>query len=285
MDNQLNLTPVREFVLAFKDIQDVQFAAVPYPLASHEGIAYLLLVASINQGTSAENVRDLMRALYDLLGDDLLKIQHVPQAQYLPVLKKWQVGWRIGEQIPRILASAGNFIEVSEKHGGLIERGKCQPDAVTAARKIVENIYFMGSGATSARKKVWMFMRWMVRPAPDIGIWNPPLKPADLRIPLDSNTGKAFQDLVRFSPFKEWMADQKKVFEWEAPGKMASTASNVEIVTELARMLFPDDPARVEYAFFCYGRRFGKGEAAHRCWSIVGCKGCPLKSFIGCAGI
>ena len=41
MDNHPNLNSVREFVLAFKDIQDVQFDAVPYPLASHEGIAYL----------------------------------------------------------------------------------------------------------------------------------------------------------------------------------------------------------------------------------------------------
>lgn len=48
MDNHHNLTPVREFVIVFNDIQDVHFAAVPYPLASHEGTAYLLLVACIN---------------------------------------------------------------------------------------------------------------------------------------------------------------------------------------------------------------------------------------------
>nr|WP_277881169.1 DUF2400 family protein [Leptolyngbya sp. FACHB-321] len=141
----------------------------------------------------------------------------------------------------------------------------------------------MGNKPTGARKKAWMFMRWMVRPYPDIGIWNPPLNTADLRVPLDVNTGKAFLDLYKKTPLLARIKAKGIEFEKEGDA-LASTASNVESVTAIARWLFPDDPARVDYALFCYGRRFGRGEDRHRCWKIVGCYQCPIKELMNCPG-
>lgn len=286
MDATSVLKQVREFVSAFSAIPDLQFSAVPYSLESHEGIAYLLLVASIDQSTAAESVRDLVKALYNELGDDLLTIHKVPPSQYELVLEKFRAhapGWRIRKKIPSILCSASRFIEEAEKDGGLVEWGRRQPSVGAAAEKIATGIFHMGKDRQGARKKTWMFMRWMVRSEPDIGVWNPPLSPVDLCVPLDRNTGKAFSDLVQVSPFKDLVMEKGIRFKWKIPKKiMESNRKNVECVTEVARWIFPDDPAQVDYAFFCYGRRFSIGEDGHRCWKIVDCNQCSIRKIIDC---
>jgi hypothetical protein len=53
------------FVTTFDYKRDVQFSAVPFLLDSHEGIGYLLMVASVNQRAPAEGIRDLIRKMYD----------------------------------------------------------------------------------------------------------------------------------------------------------------------------------------------------------------------------
>jgi hypothetical protein len=276
---------VREFVLLFDGIRDLQFGAVPYPLDRHQGIAYLLLVASVNQSTAAEHVRDLMTALYHELGEDLLRIHSVPRLRYESVWHEHGVGgWYIWDRIPSILSSASQFIEGTEKQGGLVSWGRKQLDTVTAADMIATNVYYMGRDPQGARKKTWMFMRWMVRATPDIGVWSPALSPADLRVPLDRNTGTAFSDLADLPPFKDRMDEKGMGFELESGRKLKSTALNVEMVTEVARWLFPDDPARVDYPFFCYGRRFRRGEDQHRCWSVVRCDQCPMRDRVACSG-
>lgn len=285
MDASSALSHVREFVSKFSTIRDVQFSTVPYSLESHKGIAYLLLVASINQGAAAEHVRDLVKALYDELGDDLLTTHKVLHAKYEFVLEKFRAsGWRIWGKIPDILSSASKFIEEAEEHGSLVDYPRKQPSVAATADKIATQVFYMGNDPQGARKKTWMFMRWMVRSEPDIGVWNPPLDPAELRVPLDTNTGKAFSDLVQTSPFKDWVRDKAISFRSERPNKMASTSKNVESVTKVARWIFPNDPAQVDYAFFCYGRRFSYGEDQHRCWAIVNCNQCSIKELVKCPG-
>ena len=141
----------------------------------------------------------------------------------------------------------------------------------------------MGKDPLGARKKAW-FMRWMVRPRPDIGVWHPPLNPADLRIPLDVNTGRAFTDLCDIPAIKDRVAREGIWFTIDARCNLESDRHNVEKVTQIARWIYPDDPARLDYAFFCYGRRFGRGEDEHRCWKIVGCAHCPIKESFQCKG-
>jgi hypothetical protein len=279
------LDRIRDFVCGFDNIRGVQLEAVPYPLDSHEGIAYLLMVASINQGTSAERVRDLMRSLYDRLGDELLHFHSISSRYYVDVLEQFRdEHWNIWAEIPKILSSASKFIPATERYGGLVERGRKQPDTETAADRIARNIYYMGKNPEGARKKVWMFMRWMVRPFPDIGVWNPPLSPADLRIPLDANTGRAFLDMCHLTPLADRMKDEGIELKLDERGRIASTAMNVESLTAVARWFFPNDPARVDHAFFCYGRRYSRGEDSHRCWNIVSCTSCPIRDLVRCRG-
>jgi len=285
MSTQTVCDKIHEFTYHFKHIKDIQFDAVPYPLDSHEGIAYLLFVASINQSCAAENVRDLVHKLHTTLGENLFYFNQIPENQQVQIIKTHNTyRWKLSEKLPRILSSVAEFVQATTKYGGLVERGRNQPDAFTAAEKIATNIYYMGKDPQGARKKVWMFMRWMVRPFPDIGVWNPPLKPSDLRIPLDVNTGQAFLDLCIHPHIQDRMRSEIISFDKDELGKLKSTAVNMEAVTKVARWFFPDDPACLDYPFFCYGRRFKAGEDKHRCWNIVKCDKCSFRSLVSCPG-
>ena len=274
---------ISEFIDKFKDLRDVQFSTVPYPLDSHEGIAYLLMVASINQGIAAERIRDLVRALYDLLGGSLLNIHQVPVSDYLHILQEYKQGWKIWQNLPDILCSVSRFAEIAQKNGGLVERGRAQADVHQAVEKISTKIFFMGKDPNGAKKKAWMFMRWMVRPFPDIGVWNPPLRKDELKIPLDVNTGKAFLELLKVKSFQERKKELKLDFDFD-DGALASTKKNVDNVTEIAKWIDSEDPSRLDYPFFCFGRRFNRGMDQHRCWSMVKCSQCSMKSLIHCPG-
>lgn len=88
------------------------------------------------------------------------------------------------------------------------------------------------SGSTSANKRLYMFLRWMVRKGSevDFGIWNR-VTPAQLLVPVDTHvyaTAKALGLTSRSS------ADLK---------------TSVEITGQMAK-IWPDDPARGDFALY-----------------------------------
>lgn len=87
-------------------------------------------------------------------------------------------------------------------------------------------------GSTSANKRLYMFLRWMVRrnSQVDFGIWNS-ISPGDLIIPLDTHV---YQVAVRLGLTKRKAADLKAA---------------IEITRALAR-IWPDDPARGDFALY-----------------------------------
>ena len=88
----------------------------------------------------------------------------------------------------------------------------------------------------SAAKRICMYLRWMVRPAQrgvDFGLWRDiPL--SALRLPLDVHTGNVARELGLL---------HRKASDWRA----------VEEVTDVLRMLDPDDPVRYDFALFGMG--------------------------------
>ena len=87
-------------------------------------------------------------------------------------------------------------------------------------------------GSTSANKRLYMFLRWMVRKGSpvDFGIWNN-VTPAQLLVPVDTHvfdTAKALGLTARSS------ADLK---------------TSIEITGEMAK-IWPDDPARGDFALY-----------------------------------
>lgn len=88
----------------------------------------------------------------------------------------------------------------------------------------------------STCKRLHMFMRWMVRvDSPvDLGLWSEYTSPASLTIPLDVHV---CQEAVRLGLI-------------ERPTMSLATARRI---TEQARTIFPDDPARLDFALFGLG--------------------------------
>lgn len=88
----------------------------------------------------------------------------------------------------------------------------------------------------SAAKRLCMYLRWMARPAQrgvDLGLWDGiPL--SALRLPLDVHTGNVARQLGLL---------RRKASDWRA----------VEEVTDVLRMLDPDDPVRYDFALFGMG--------------------------------
>ncbi|HIQ32135.1 MAG TPA: DUF2400 family protein [Methanothermococcus okinawensis] len=199
---------------------------------------YLLLVASIDEGNvvgRADNARKLLVRLYQHFGEDLFKI--TDEGIFRGVLDDItadQLLGRIGWMIPEILASVNRF--VLERAGGdLINYSREFEKPYHFVEEIGRNILRMGKSRGSARKKAWMYMRWMVRGYPDLRIFDH-FSPADLYVPLDRNVARVAVALEVLESIDN--------LNWE----------DVVKVTEFARTLFPQDPAKVDYPFFLLER-------------------------------
>lgn len=83
--------------------------------------------------------------------------------------------------------------------------------------------------AGSACKRLWLYLRWMVRPADgvDLGIW--PLLPSQLLLPLDTHTHRISQNLG---------LTERKDASWRT----------AEEITARLRELDPADPVRYDFA-------------------------------------
>lgn len=88
---------------------------------------------------------------------------------------------------------------------------------------------------SSPCKRLWMFLRWMVRRdgIVDLGIWQT-LNPDWLQIPLDTHV---FQEACRLGITKRKTADQKTAKE----------------ITDYFRTVFPQDAAQGDFALFGLG--------------------------------
>lgn len=91
-------------------------------------------------------------------------------------------------------------------------------------------------GKTTANKRINMFLRWMVRTnSPvDLGIWDW-YRPSDLIIPLDTHV---LQESRRLGLL---------------PEKSAGTLKTAVLLTDVFRLVWPDDPCRGDFALFGLG--------------------------------
>ena len=97
-----------------------------------------------------------------------------------------------------------------------------------------DNIKGFPKNNTSACKRLNMLLRWMARKdSPvDLGLWN--IDPAKLIIPVDTHVHRMALDL---GLTKRRQADMKTALE----------------ITDAMREIWPDDPAKGDFALFGYG--------------------------------
>jgi len=203
---------------------------------------YLLLVASVDEGNvvgAAENARKLMVGCYSFLKEQLFSAD---QNMFREALEnvRWKFEARESSLIPNILGSVNSFVS-NQAQGDILSYSRRFASPFELAEQISMNILRMGRTAGSARKKTWMYMRWMVRGFPDLRLFHH-LQPRDLFVPLDKNVARV---AVCLNVIPEM--------------KLASlTWDDVVQITSLARKLFPEDPAKVDYPLFLLGRRLSR---------------------------
>src|SRR5262249_39987071 len=140
---------------------------------------------------------------------------------------------------------------------------------------IAAKVYRMGITAGSAQKKSWMYMRWMVRPEPDLGLFLN-VRPADLYIPLDSNVARALNLVSELLPGDQDLSKLPR----DKSGKLKLNWACVDVATSFAKRLFPEDPARMDYALFLLGRSRAR-VSGDSCKTIL--SSCGLGEVFACA--
>lgn len=198
---------------------------------------YLLLAASIDITRivgAAENARKILCSLYNLVGERLFTETDVWEIErWFNYLKgKYNLG-RESNKIPYYISKVNCFVK--EVGGDLYRWGRGYKN-VKELIDLIANKCDLG-GPISARKRVCMYLRWMVRPKPDLRLWNH-LSPRDLYLPLDRNVGYVLSKLGVLSE------EELNYLQWK----------HVVKATNFAKELFPEDPVKVDYPFFLIGR-------------------------------
>ena len=212
---------------------------------SHEGrrrtAHYFLLVASITETQligRAENSRALMIHFHDKMNNDLFKAQnaslfkeHITGSPFYVDLGPEK------DYIPEVLVSVNQFVhDIAEED--LIRFTEKYTKPTEVVEEIAQHVKRMDG---LYREKPWMYLRWMTRPDPDLGIFH--FSTADLLVPVTSYLRDVAHCLMLCpesdSEFLENIENRAKARE---------------SITSFARELFPEDPTKVDYPLYLLGR-------------------------------
>jgi hypothetical protein len=207
---------------------------------------YFLLIASILEDRMvgfSENARRTLILLHQAYGNRIFEI-HKPHMFAEKILAGgfYEDLGPSRDAISPVLTSVNEFV-----------KDKAGKDIITYSKTFQKTKDFVAAVAGNVERlrgpyldKVWVYMRWMVRPQPDLQIFNH-FSPADLYVPLTPENANvaASLGLINSAMPSLWRD------EYRAPRARES-------ITHFARQLFPDDPGRVDYPFFLLGRWLAK---------------------------
>ena len=203
---------------------------------------YFLLASSILDDTVVgypENARMLMVYLHEALGNTLFEIKkaHLFEEEIIKADFYHDLGPN-KKAASEILASINLFIRTKAERNLLKYAQK-----FTKPKDFIEDIAQNIPALSGPQKdRAWTYMRWMVRQQPDLQIYDH-LLPEDLYVPLtkeNANVAASLGIIPSASPTL-WRDEQ-------------TAAQARQRLTEFAKRLFPQDPAKVDYPFFLLGR-------------------------------
>jgi len=197
------------------------------------------LVASINETDligRAENARAILTYFYNIFHEDLFRL--VADDAFRHYLPQLPCSHELGPHktaIPSILASANRFLQHTA-HGDLI----AYVTGLTRLQDVVDVLTGQIEGMSA--DKAWMYLRWMSRPTPDLGVFDA-FSPADLQVPLTSYIRDVAYCLgLCADPRTQWWTNEE-----------AAHRARVRF-TDFAKTLYPEDPCRVDYPLYLLGR-------------------------------
>jgi len=203
---------------------------------------YFLLSASILDDTIVgypENARMLLAYLHTALGNSLFEIKkgHLFEEEIVKTNFYHDLG-------PNKKAASENLASVN-----LFIRTHAERNLLKYAQRFTKPTDFIEDLAQNIpslrgphKDRAWIYMRWMVRPQPDLQIYDH-LLPEDLYVPLtkeNANVAASLGIITSASP-SLWR-DEK------------TAAEARQRLTNYAKRLFPQDPSKIDYPFFLLGR-------------------------------
>ena len=203
---------------------------------------YFLLVSSVLEDKVvgfSENARKLLVYLHETFNNRLFEISkpHIFEEEIIKCGFYGDLG-PYREVIPEILTCVNKFVrDKAEKN--LIKYSQRFSKPKDLVEDLAQNIEKMNE---PRKDKAWVYMRWMVRPEPDLEIFNH-FSPEDLNVPLTGENANvaASLGLINSVAPSLWK-DKHRAMEAR------------EKITNFAKQLFPKDPAKVDYPFFLLGR-------------------------------
>ncbi len=203
---------------------------------------YFLLAASILDDTIVgypENARMLLVYLHEAFGNAFFEIKkaHLFEEEIVKADFYHDLGPN-KKAASEILAQINLFVRLKAERN-LLQYAQKFSKPKDLIEDLAQNIPAL---AGPHKDKLWIYMRWMVRPQPDLQIYDHFL-PEDLYVPLtkeNANVAASLGVIGNASP-SIWRDEQTA---GEARQKL----------TYFAKRLFPKDPAKVDYPFFLLGR-------------------------------
>jgi Protein of unknown function (DUF2400) len=203
---------------------------------------YFLLASSILDDTVVgypENARMLLVYLHETFGSNLFDIKkaHLFEEEIVKADFYHDLG-------PNKKAASEILAQIN-----LFVREKAERNMLKYAQKFnkpkdfIEDIAKNVTALSGPHKdRAWIYLRWMVRSQPDLQIYDH-LLPEDLYVPLtkeNANVAASLGVITSASP-SLWRDEQ-------------TAADARQKLTDFAKQLFQQDPAKVDYPFFLLGR-------------------------------
>ncbi len=203
---------------------------------------YFLLAASILDDTIVghpENARMLMVYLHEACGNSFFEIKkaHLFEEEIVKADFYHDLGPN-KKAAPENLAAVNLFIRNNAEKNLLKYAQK-----FTKPKDFIEDISKNIPALSGPHKdRAWTYMRWMVRPLPDLQIYDH-LLPEDLYVPLTKENANVAASLgIIPSALPSLWRDEP------------TAAHARQRLTDYAKRLFPQDPAKIDYPFFLLGR-------------------------------
>jgi hypothetical protein len=203
---------------------------------------YFLLASSVlEEGVVgySENARRLLIHLHKTFSNRLFEIQkpHIFEEEIIKCGFYGDLGPH-REVIPEVLTCVNTFVKNKAERNliGYSQRFSKPEDLV---EDLAQNIKEMNG---SHKDKAWIYMRWMVRPEPDLKIFSHFL-PEDLYVPLTRENANVAASLGLINSVAPSL--------WKDENTVMKAR---ERLTDFAKQLSPKDPAKVDYPFSLLGR-------------------------------
>ncbi len=259
---------LKEFVNIYNKMIDISLDAFLEPslwfmpaetnTSKREAAHYFLLAAALNETEitgNARSARILLDDFHDVFGQRLYKITD-PKELEIEVQKcesTFEFFDRMGprkDEIPKIVASINFFVQ-DRCQGNLVEYAKQMVAKGKSPTDLFQELCEIPTVTGRHRGKFWIYLRWMTRKTPDLGLFN--FNPKDLIVPLTNPTLQVLmaRELVGKPPenFQATIKDNKEFW------KESRTIENLQkSLNDYARLIFPHDPAMVDYPFFILGK-------------------------------